>query len=232
MGFSDLLMLTDVSEDKREKYLKMIISNGEQLLRIIDDIIDISLIESNQIKFHPVRFNITHLLKGVIELFEVFKTNVDKEHISILLENDIKPDENILVSDPIRIKQVLNNLLRNGLKFTKEGYVKLICSKQGSNLHFCVEDSGIGIDPVKKDIIFERFRQADERVSREYGGTGLGLSISKGIIEKMNGKIWIDSDHIQGLKICFYIPLIEPGPGVEIEGEDTIQDSVPDIQLN
>jgi signal transduction histidine kinase len=232
MGFSDLLAYTDVTEEKKQKYLKLITSNGEQLLRIIDDIIDISLIESNQLKIHPAAFNLPQLLKGVIELFEVFKSKTDKGHIKLLFENNIKPEESIVVSDQIRIKQILNNLLRNGLKFTQEGYVKLSCSRSDSNLHFYIEDTGIGIDPDKKDVIFERFRQADERISREFGGTGLGLSISKGIVEKMEGEIWIDPDYNEGLRICFNIPIIDPEKIDTIEGMNSIQDSIPDIQLN
>jgi signal transduction histidine kinase len=232
MGFSDLLTYTSVNEEKRQKYLKMITSNGEQLLRIIDDIIDISLIESNQLKFHPVAFDITQLLKGVVDLFEIFKTKIEKQHIDLLLEINLKPKEYMIVSDPIRIKQILNNLLRNGLKFTKEGYVKIVCSKAGSAIHFSIEDSGIGIDMAKKEIIFERFRQADERVSREFGGTGLGLSISKGIIEKMNGKIWVDPDYTHGLKICFTLPFAEAGEFDRVGRTDIIEDSIPDIQFN
>jgi len=232
MGFSELLSNTVVSEEKKKKFLEMITSNGEQLLRIIDDIIDISLIESNQMRIDPVSFNLDDLLKGMIDFFEVFKNTINKSHISLILENKIRPDENIIVADPVRLKQVLSNLLRNGLKFTKEGYVKLKCSKQESNLNFCVEDSGIGIDQEMKNIIFERFRQADENMSREYGGTGLGLSISKGIVGKMKGEIWVDTSHIQGLRICFYIPLTESAKGNNIKGDASRQQSVPEIKLN
>jgi signal transduction histidine kinase len=231
MGFSELLYNTVLPEEKKKKFLEMIISNGEQLLRIIDDIIDISLIESNQMRIHPVTFDINDLLRSMIEFFDVFKNTINKSHISLILDSKIPPSESLVVADPIRLKQILNNLLRNGLKFTNEGYVKLICSMQNSNLLFCIVDSGIGIDPVKKEIIFERFRQADENMSREYGGTGLGLSISKGIVEIMKGKIWVDTTHVSGSKICFTIP-VRKANKKNVDDGDTIQESVPQIKLN
>ena len=120
----------------------------------------------------------------------------------------MKSNEANIITDPARLKQVLSNLINNAFKFTTEGSVHLICSKLNDTVHFCVEDTGIGIDPNKKDIIFERFRQADERLNREHGGNGLGLSICKGIVEKMNGEIWVDQKEGKGLKICFYIPYV------------------------
>ncbi len=208
MGFSDLLYNTEVDKDKRQKYLKMITTNGEQLLRIIDDIVDISLIESNQLRIDPTPLDLDQFLKGIIEFFEAYKQNISKSTIALRLENHINPIQRTIIADPIRLKQVLNNLINNGLKFTHEGYVRLACYKVDQKIQFCVEDTGIGLDPSKKEIIFERFRQVDERLNREYGGTGLGLSISKGIIEKMNGKIWVDSKEGKGLKICFHIPYV------------------------
>lgn len=208
MGFSDLLYNTEVDKVKRQKYLKMITTNGEQLLRIIDDIVDISLIESNQLRIDPTPLDLDQFLKGIIEFFEAYKQNISKSTIALRLENHINPIQRTIIADPIRLKQVLNNLINNGLKFTHEGYVRLACYKVDQKIQFCVEDTGIGLDPSKKEIIFERFRQVDERLNREYGGTGLGLSISKGIIEKMNGKIWVDSKEGKGLKICFHIPYV------------------------
>ncbi len=233
LGFSDLLLNTDTDEEKRARYLKIIASNGEQLLRIIDDIIDISLIESNQLKIHPAPFNLTHLIDEIVDLFKVLRDSIGKTNIDLNIEYNIKPKESIIISDAIRIKQVLNNLLRNALKFTKEGYVKLVCKKEDSFIYFYVEDTGIGISPEKQNIIFERFRQADERVSREFGGTGLGLAISKGIVEKMGGRIWVDDNYSQGLRICFSIKNHEPGY-VEVDENEIAQQnkSLPDIKLN
>lgn len=208
IGFSELLSNSIVNEEKKIKYLQMITSNGEQLLRIIDDIVDISLIESNQLRISPATINLHIFLKETLAFYKAYKATVHKSSIEFILENKIKSKELNIVVDPSRLQQVLRNLINNALKFTNEGYVRLTCCKNGDNLQFCVDDSGIGLDPDKKEIIFERFRQADERLNREYGGTGLGLSISKGIVEKMKGEIWVDTKEDNGLKICFKIPYV------------------------
>lgn len=228
LGFSELLTNSVVDEERRIKFLKMITTNGEQLLRIIDDIVDISLIESNQMRIDATTVNLNNFLQGIIDYFEAYKTTINKSSIALILENRIKSDEMNIIIDPGRLKQVLSNLINNGLKFTNEGSIRLTCSKLKNNLQFCVEDTGVGLDPAKKEIIFERFRQADERLNREHGGTGLGLSISKGIVEKMNGKIWIDSKEGNGLKICFYIPYLP----IKKQRVDSIATAVKNVQVN
>ena len=208
IGFSELLSNSVINEEKKHKYLKLITNNGEQLIKIIDDILDISLIESDQLRINDVTINLNQFLQDVYDFFEVYRTTINKSSITFTLENRIKSSEANIVTDPTRLKQVLSNLINNAFKFTNEGTVHLTCTKLNDTIHFCVEDSGIGIDQDKKDIVFERFRQADERLNREHGGNGLGLSICKGIVEKMNGEIWVAQKEGKGLKICFYIPYV------------------------
>jgi PAS domain S-box-containing protein len=206
LGFTELLGRTSATEDKKERYYKLIMSNGEQLLRIIDDIVDLSLIESNQLKIEESKFDLNILINDVIDYFELYKLNVNKPDLHIILQNELRYSPLILYTDPVRLKQVLMNLLKNSFKFTNEGYIRLECIAVNQAIRFTVEDTGIGIDPAKSEIIFDRFRQGDESLSRKYGGTGLGLSISKGIIEKMRGSIWIDPEYQTGLRICIEIP--------------------------
>lgn len=206
LGFTELLGRTNVPEDKRNRYYKIIMSNGEQLIRIIDDIVDISLIESNQLKIDNVEFDLNNLISEVVDFFEIYKTEIDKSGLNLILQKEIGHLPFIVKSDQIRLKQVLTNLIKNCFKFTSEGYVKIECSCNKQTIRFAIEDSGIGVTPEKAAIIFDRFRQADESLSRKYGGTGLGLSISKGIIEKMGGKIWVDPSHQPGFRISFEIP--------------------------
>ena len=168
IGFSELLSTSAINEEKKKKYLKLISSNGEQLMRIIDDILDISLIESDQLRIDEVMVNLNQFLQDVHDFFEAYKSTINKSSIAFKLENRMKSNEANIITDPARLKQVLSNLINNAFKFTTEGSVHLICSKLNDTVHFCVEDTGIGIDPNKKDIIFERFRQADERLNREH----------------------------------------------------------------
>ncbi len=210
LGFSELLGRDNVPNDKKQRFVKLILSNGEQLIRIIDDIVDISLIESNQLKINLIDFSLRKFIEETIDFFEFYKTSIDKSTIDLKVDIRLADELDIITSDPVRLKQVLFNILKNSFKFTDNGYVKLGCLSIGQSIMFYSEDSGIGIDEIKKDIIFERFRQGDESSTRKYGGTGLGLSISKGIIYKMGGRIWVDSDIKIGSKICFTVPLIVP----------------------
>jgi len=212
MGFSELLYNKNLSEEKMDKYLKLITGNGEQLLRIIEDIVDISLIESNQLKINPVPVDLKQFLESISEFFNAYKKHVNKSEVDFIVDNQLSEDERVVAADPIRLKQILNNLINNGYKFTKQGYVKLECKKAGEFLRFTVEDTGIGLDPKYREVVFERFRQVDERLNREYGGTGLGLSISKGIVDKMNGTIWIEPDANTGMKISFQVPWMKAAP--------------------
>lgn len=211
MGFSQLLSRNELNEDEVKGYVEIIKNCGEQLIHILDDILDISLIESNQLKVYPVEIELHSFMHEIREIFEHHKSTIGKHNIALKFDLRTAGRPFTVVSDPHRLKQVLSNLIKNAFKFTSEGYVKVIVRQKNQQLQFCVEDTGIGIDPEKKDYIFERFRQGEESLNRKYGGTGLGLSISKGIIEKLGGSIWLDISYKTGFKICFTIPLVHSG---------------------
>jgi len=210
IGFTELLKNPSLSDEKKERYIKLIQLNGHQLLSIIEDIVDISLIEANQLKISYVPVSVTSLIKNeIIELFYIVKKNMDKNNIELKYDIKIPEGKDKIYTDPVRLKQILINLIKNSIKFTDKGYVKIGTFISGKNLVFYIEDTGIGIPPEKRDYIFERFRQGEETLSRKYGGIGLGLTIAKGIVEKLGGKIWIDPDYETGTRICFtlkYIP--------------------------
>lgn len=207
LGFSELLSEKNIPEEKKNRYLEIIRSNGDQLVRIIDDIVDISLIESNQLRVYFTEFDLSKFYSDLIEFFENFKSSVDKSYIQLIPDFRINPDECIISSDMMRLKQVSMNLLKNAFKFTEKGEVKFGCYIENENVIFYVQDTGIGVDVVKKGIIFDRFRQGDESMTRRFGGNGLGLTISKGIIENLNGKIWVDQNYSDGFLIYFSVPV-------------------------
>jgi signal transduction histidine kinase len=206
LGFSDLLQSPKVTQEKKEKYLNIINSNGQQLLKIIDDILDISMIESNQLKANLVSYNLNHLFPDTIEFFKNYKKSINKEHIEIISDGTSSEINDIIYSDPTRLQQVLYNLLNNSFKFTNEGYIKFGCRVDNGFVLVFVEDSGIGIDNSIRRTIFKRFRQGDESISRGFGGSGLGLSISRGIVEMLKGMIWHDLSFKGGARFCFSIP--------------------------
>ena len=207
MGFSELLLNPNLVEDKRGKYANIIKDRGNDLLNLINDILDISKIESGLLDVKESHMDINQIMIEIIQSFRL-NNKIDKQQIIMSWDNDLSNTQSIIKTDPARIKQIVNNLVVNALKFTQHGEIKLGCRLQNSDtLLFFVKDTGIGIPKDKIDLIFTRFRQVKESLLiRESGGVGLGLSICKGILELMNGKIWVESDEGKGSTFHFTIP--------------------------
>lgn len=204
LGFSDLLIKTSLTEKKRTEYIEIINSSGNQLLSLINDIIDISKIESNQIIIDDTsQISIQDIFKQLAVIFyeKARSRKVHLEYKVLLHDSQAR-----VYLDEIRLKQILSNLIGNALKFTHSGYVRFSCAVENGELLFIVEDSGIGIEPQLQSIIFERFRQVDGSTTRDYGGTGLGLAISKALVELMDGKIWLSSVPGKGTVFYFTLP--------------------------
>lgn len=209
LGFGDLLRNVDLTHEKRIRYLDIVHANGKQLLKIIDDIMDISMIESNQLKINRISFRLNHIFHDAQVFFKTFKEANGKEYLEIVYENAPPDIDDRIYSDPTRVQQVLYNLLSNGVKFTEKGYVKFgLRVDRGIALVF-IEDTGIGLKAGQQEKVFLRFRQGEESMTRSFGGTGLGLSISKGIVELLSGLIWYDNSYENGARFCFTIPTEE-----------------------
>ncbi len=208
LGFSDILMKSRFEENESRQYLEVIHNSSQQLLNLINDIIDISLIESGQLKITPGFFKIKRVFHMVIA---VHKMSALQKGIDLVLDQQGNGDYDAeIYSDESRIIQVLSNLVGNAIKFTHSGSVVIGFELNPSMLRFYVRDTGIGIPPESLDVIFERFRQVDERYSRKYGGTGLGLSICKSIVEMMGGKMYVESEVNKGSVFTFEIPVVKP----------------------
>ncbi len=209
IGFSDLINDPSLSAMEREQYGEIIKQRSYDLLAIIDDILDISLIQAGEMKIHEEECSIDELLHDLKVTFHHIYI-VDSGHKAALnCINELPGDENYVVLDTRRVRQVLSNLLSNAFKFTAEGSISFGCRAYNENeLHFFVSDTGIGIPAPALDFIFNRFRQVDESSTRPYGGTGLGLSISQGFVELMGGKIWVDSEEGRGSNFQFTLPWI------------------------
>ena len=207
LGFGGLLKKDNLSKEKRKRFLDIIDVNGQQLLKLIDDILDISLIESNQLKTYIKEFNINKVIDETYEFFKLYKKNIQKDNIELDVIKYFSQDSFLIESDPDRIKQVLNNLINNAFKFTEKGKISFGYLLEHSYLEFFVEDSGTGIREVQKESLFKRFTQGEETLKRKHGGAGLGLSISKGIIELLGGKIRYDDSYKEGARFCFTLPV-------------------------
>lgn len=193
IGTADLLWETPLSAEQR-KYLRVFRRGSDTLLTLINDILDLSKIESGYMTLDSVAFNLEDIVDKVMEMLTMQANEKGLEFASHI-------DQTVprhLIGDPVRLTQILVNLLGNALKFTDKGSVTLQVAnnkqpRMPGALHFTVSDTGIGIPPDKLDIIFERFKQADSPKTNQYGGTGLGLAISKHLTERMHGHIWVES---------------------------------------
>ncbi len=206
LGFAELLDDDTLSAERRREFISVISSSSKQLLIVINDIIDISKIESQQLNISNVRFNLNELLYKVLLTFENIKKNAGKSHLELFLEEGFANRESNIICDDVRLSQVLYNLLGNALKFTSTGFVRFGYRHENGHLLFYVKDSGKGIPEDKQQLIFDRFRQVEESNTRQFGGTGLGLSISKGLVELMGGKLWVISEENKGSTFYFTLP--------------------------
>jgi len=206
LGFSELLDDDELTPEQRREYINIINERGRHLLTIINDILDIAKIDSNQLEVSKVTFDLHHLLDDILISYKNEQKQNGKEHIKIILEKAVDEEKSFITSDDLRLRQILNNLLSNALKFTKTGFIKFGYTIQGNKLEFFVQDTGKGIAKEKQPIIFERFRQEEETYTRQFGGTGLGLSISRGLVELLGGDIRFDSEEGKGSTFFFTIP--------------------------
>ncbi len=206
IGFSDLLAEENLTADKRRKYAEMISHSGEQLMRLINDIIDISKIESNQLHIEKEWCSPEYLLQDILTRYE--ETSKDKPDLKLIIHKSDDDRKLKLYTDCFRLRQIIDNLINNAIKFTDKGYVEAgyrLPENRKGMLEFYVKDTGIGIPAESLDKIFIRFIQADN-VSQKRG-TGLGLSISKGLAELLGGEITVESEPGKGSLFRFTHPL-------------------------
>ncbi len=218
LGFANLLKDPDLKGDKRDLYVKHIEQSSKQLLNIIDDIIDISKIESGQLKIsnRPVRIN------GIMdEVYSSFFHRIrgdapGQKRVTFNLEKGVSGANFTLVTDDYRLRQVFNNLIGNAIKFTEDGTITFgYVLKNNRHIEFFVKDSGPGIPENMLDLVFDRFGQVNQESYSQPSGTGLGLPISKNLVKLMGGEMWVESKVNKGSIFRFTLPLVVENAGVE-----------------
>jgi len=204
IGFSELLGDPDFDQSIKDEFIKTIIDNGNNLLVIISDIMDFSMLEARQMKIRIEAISIKKLLNDL--LIDFYPKAHDKG-IELRIDQSFNSNDLFIHSDLYRIRQIFNNLIGNAIKFTAVGYVEIGFITNDENVIFHVKDSGIGIDAAYHQSIFERFRQVDLAKTRKFGGNGLGLAISKNLTELLGGTIWVESEPDKFSNFFFTIPI-------------------------
>jgi len=203
IGFTEIALKTELNKYQKDLMFK-IKSTSDLLLGIINDILDISKIESGKMTIEKVDFDLKELVKNVVN---ILMPVAQEKKIELQVEY-VNMESFYYIGDALRISQVLTNLLSNAIKFTSKGYVKIIIKVQkDKQLYFEVVDSGIGLKEESLKSLFEEFTQADMSTSRKYGGTGLGLSICKNLVDLMGGEITVSSEFGKGSSFSFVLPL-------------------------
>jgi two-component system, sensor histidine kinase and response regulator len=203
IGMTGLVLDTELTAEQRD-YLNTVKNSADCLLTVINDVLDFSKIEAGRLELDPISFNLRDTLEETARALALWAHEKGLELLCDM-KSDV-PDQ--IVGDPIRIRQIVVNLLGNAIKFTQHGEVELeveLESHQGDQLelHFTVRDTGIGIPVEKQQLIFEAFSQADGSTTRKYGGTGLGLTISALLVKAMHGRIWVESAPGKGSSFHF-----------------------------
>lgn len=221
IGMSDLMYETDLTPEQ-DQYVNVFRKAGNALLGLVNDILDLSKIEADQLVLEEIPFNVIELIE---EVAEIYALKASDKNIDIVT----RVDANINLArlgDPGRLKQIILNLISNALKFTEEGEIIISLSKVDNSeelVLISVRDTGIGIPKDKLESIFASFTQADTSTTRKYGGTGLGLTISKRLVEMMDGKIWVESE--QDIGSSFFVQVRLPAQSQECQNKPDLSNS-------
>jgi PAS domain S-box-containing protein len=194
MGFSELLVENFDNKPVLENYSNIIAQRCSDLLDIINDILDISKIESGQLAVNLEPCNIIELFAELHSFFTEQQKRMGKEYIQFSLQFEADKSNSIFQTDKVKLKQILINLIGNAFKFTNRGSIQCVCTRENNHLLFCVIDTGIGIPMNEQEKVFERFSQLNHTSTKNVGGTGLGLSIARGLIDLLGGQIWLESE--------------------------------------
>ena len=213
IGFSELLSNKLESTNTSESsYIKVIINSSYDLLRLINDIIDIAKIEAGQLQLEQNECDIISELKTLHSTYaQIIESKPDKKDVALLLNYSSAQEHLFIKTDGNRLRQILRNLLDNAVKFTESGKIEFGYKEVNGSLEFFVSDSGIGIPKKNQKELFQRFVKIEHQGHKLYPGTGLGLVISKNLVELMGGRIWFQSEHQKGTTFFFTIPLLAQG---------------------
>ena len=203
IGMAELLSDTKLDNDQK-KYVKVFRKAGDTLLSLVNDILDLSKIEAEQLVLENIPFDLFDVIEESVEIYAI---KAAERNVELISRIDPKLDTKRM-GDPVRLKQIILNLISNAIKFTEKGHIVVRARESDSNeIMISVTDTGVGIPKEKQEAIFASFTQADSSTTRKYGGTGLGLTISRKLVGMMGGRIWVESEEGEGSTFSFTVNL-------------------------
>jgi signal transduction histidine kinase len=203
LGFTEILKEPNLTSDELQDFIQIIQISGARMLNTINNIVDVSKIETGLIQVDINEANINEKMEFT---YKFFKPEAHIKGIQFLYKNGLPSKEANIKTDNEKVYGILTNLVKNAIKFTYKGSIEIGYEKKGNYLEFFVKDTGIGIPDKQLQVIFERFRQGSESHNRGYEGSGLGLSIAKSYVEMLGGKLWLESEEGKGSTFYFTIP--------------------------
>jgi len=205
IGFSELLKDDTLTKEEQEEFTKIIQLSGKRLIEIVNNVLDISKIDTGQMNVVNKPFALNSI---IYDLYDFFYSQADMKSLKLTHSVELSDEGSFIISDSTKLQQILTNLLNNAIKFTDVGDVTFGYKLQNNELQFHVRDSGIGIGEEHFEQIFDRFYQTDLSISRHFEGAGLGLSICKGLVELLGGRIWLESEVGKGTSFYFTLPYV------------------------
>lgn len=201
VGFTEIARTRGANEQEMRQYLDIILNSSKQLLSVVDDVMDTSLLESGNVVLKNEQFTLQNLIDNVYAYF----SPVMKDNVSLTAHTE--GDSFMVCTDREKMTRIFHNLVNNAIKFTHRGHIDIGYRVGSKEVVFFVKDTGVGIDPAFHQSIFERFKQAELELSKRTGGTGLGLSICKDMLQLLGGQIWLESEVGAGAQFYFSFPI-------------------------
>ena len=214
LGFANLLQEPNLSGKEKGEFIDLIQKSGNRMLNTVNDLIDISRVETGQVELSITEFNICEEINNHVSFF---KPEADKKGLKLILKNSLPECDGNIKSDLLKLNSIFNNLIKNAIKFTDKGVIEIGANKKDNQLECYVKDTGIGIPKNRQKAVFDRFVQSDITDKRAFEGSGLGLAITKAYVEILGGKLWLESKEGYGSTFYFNIPFENSGTNKEEE---------------
>jgi len=230
IGFSELLKEKELTEEERMKFLDQITKNGESLLNLVNDIIDVSKIEVGVLAIHKANCPINHICHELYEIYSGYLALKAKKQVTLVFTSGFEDKNQMIETDPLRFRQIISNLLSNAIKFTEKGTIEFGYALTKENtLQFFVRDSGIGIPREEHDRIFDQFVRVESVMEQNQEGTGLGLTISRNLTTLLGGKMWLESQVGKGSTFYFTLPYSPVKESYKAPAPKLVMKTLPDL---